>query len=797
MGVSYQVFARKYRPQTFDDVLGQDHVVQTLKNAIEQKRLAHAYLFVGPRGTGKTSTARIFAKALNCPNGPSVTFDPNDPICQEIAEGRSLDVLEIDGASNNGVEQVRDLRDNVQFAPACGQFRIYYIDEVHMLSKAAFNALLKTLEEPPPHVKFIFATTEAHKILPTILSRCQRFDLRPISTDIIAGHLLHIATQEGVQLSQGAAYAIAKAADGGMRDAQSMLDQLVSFCGNTIEEPHVLDIFGITSRETVCQAIGHMLGRRISSVLQIIHDQSEAGRDLSQFLGEMIFGIREVLISKVDGTATIDGISQSLRDYLQTCVATLDTSKLLRLIEILAETQERMKWATNKRLHLEIGLIKAVHSLSEANISDIIRALDGAPLTEYAAPAALPVIPDMPEAEVPSPAVPVPAKTSAPLPPHQEPLEPAKTEEPAESKQTPEPVMEAQPEVPDAPEEQPLLEETTADHSEKNTNSPTASIQSEETALPGTEQAEISAPIDDAPETAITKMAEKTAEDAAAITEPVEPDPLFISEEQKTAPTQEPVSAPVTSVQETASTYTPQWQGDDDLSLFSNFDEQPDIQSVPLLVVPAAKKEPLPLLVEEPIHESESYPEDEPREDEMPRGFIDENTAPLFGEFGEEADPLPVRQEGAFNGAQLWEETLQFLNVATPLKFISIEHVPFRKLENNVLSVGVNPNDLMARDVLIAQDMKGKIEQFLAEKSGAPLKFSMETTDAAPMPEEVDLEPIDFSTPAAPAPQPKEPAPAPKQELPKEPEPTKEETIFYNDPLIEEALQIFQAKIVS
>ena len=180
--MSYQVFARKYRPRTFDDVLGQDHVVTTLRNAIEGNRLAHAYLFVGPRGTGKTSTARIFAKALNCSNGPRLDFDPDEEACIEIAEGRSLDVLEIDGASNNGVDQVRELRETVNYAPASSRFKIYYIDEVHMLSTAAFNALLKTLEEPPPHVKFIFATTEPNKILPTIISRCQRFDLRPIPT---------------------------------------------------------------------------------------------------------------------------------------------------------------------------------------------------------------------------------------------------------------------------------------------------------------------------------------------------------------------------------------------------------------------------------------------------------------------------------------------------------------------------------------------------------------------------------------------------------------------------------------
>ncbi len=380
--VSYQVFARKYRPRTFKDVLGQDHVVRTLRNAIEQNRLAHAYLFVGPRGTGKTSTARIFAKALNCEGGPRVDFDPDEEACREIEEGRSLDVEEIDGASNRGIDNIRDLRDNVQFAPTRGKYRIIYIDEVHMLTKESFNALLKTLEEPPSHVMFIFATTEPHKILPTILSRCQRFDLRPIPADIIARHLVHIAGLEGVSLSPAAAAAIARVADGGMRDAQSMLDQLVSFCGNSIEEQNVNEIFGVTSRETVARALTFILDRQLPSLLHLVHEISEAGRDMGQLLAEIMGAVRELLISKVAPGESASSLPEPWRNTLQELLARTPADKIVRLMEVLSSTEERMRWSTNKRLHLEMGLIQAVHSLAEANISDIIRALNGAPLPD-------------------------------------------------------------------------------------------------------------------------------------------------------------------------------------------------------------------------------------------------------------------------------------------------------------------------------------------------------------------------------------------------------------------------------
>jgi DNA polymerase-3 subunit gamma/tau len=373
--VTYQVFARKYRPQTFDDLVGQEHVVRTLKNAVEQNRLAHAYLFVGPRGIGKTSSARILAKALNCIHGPTITPCGKCDSCKEIAAGNSLDVLEIDGASNNGVEQVRELRENVRYAPAKGRYKIYIIDEVHMLSTAAFNALLKTLEEPPEHVKFIFATTEPQKVLATILSRCQRFDLHRIPTNLIADHLQFIARKEKVKLESAAAHAIARGADGGLRDAESMLDQLVAFCGDTIAESDVLNVFGFTSEQTVANFTSRILRGETSEALALLDEQAAAGKEMMKLMSDLIAHLRDLLVYKVKPGALSDDAAPELQSSLGEEAGLIETGRLLELIEQFAEAEGRMKWVPNKKLHFEVAVIKAIQTLSQVTLDEVIENL--------------------------------------------------------------------------------------------------------------------------------------------------------------------------------------------------------------------------------------------------------------------------------------------------------------------------------------------------------------------------------------------------------------------------------------
>jgi DNA polymerase-3 subunit gamma/tau len=374
--MSYQVIARKYRPQRFADVVGQDHVTQTLTNAIGQKRIAHAYLFCGPRGTGKTTIARIFAKCLNCEGGPKIDFNDKDPRCIEIAEGRALDVLEIDGASNNGVEQVRELRETCKYAPANSPFKVYIIDEVHMLSTAAFNALLKTLEEPPAHVKFMFATTDPEKVLPTILSRCQRFDLRRIPAALIVKHLAHIAKLEKVKIDEPALLAIARGADGGMRDAESTLDQLISFCGDKIEEADVLSMFGLAAQSQILGLSRAVLAGEIQTALGLLNELAQNGKDLGRLLADLLSHFRNLLIFQVSrGNLNLLEVSEAEVATLQEQSALANTELFTRILEVLTEAELRLRDATSKKILLEVALLKAIETRNGVSLDSVLRQL--------------------------------------------------------------------------------------------------------------------------------------------------------------------------------------------------------------------------------------------------------------------------------------------------------------------------------------------------------------------------------------------------------------------------------------
>jgi len=361
----YQVIARKWRPQTFDDLVGQDHVVRTLKNAIARNRIAHAYLFVGPRGTGKTSTARIFAKALNCTDGPNANFDPNDPVVKSIADGTSMDVIEIDGASNNSVDQIRDLRDDVRYAPTQGKYKVYIIDEVHMLSTAAFNALLKTLEEPPPHVKFVFATTDVQKVLPTIISRCQRFDLKPISPELIVQRLKQIAAEEKIQVTDDALASIARMADGGMRDAQSIFDQMISFCGAEIGEADVLDVYGLVAAEKIAALAGALATGDHKKLIAIVDECDQNGRDLVRLLADLQALVRQALLDAIGKNGRSDLLGGS----------PMTTEQITRLLDGLREGEGNVKLGLSEKINFEVTLLKAVEASRARAIDSLIKEL--------------------------------------------------------------------------------------------------------------------------------------------------------------------------------------------------------------------------------------------------------------------------------------------------------------------------------------------------------------------------------------------------------------------------------------
>ena len=432
MEPSYQVIARKYRPQRFSDVVGQEHVTQTLANAIKQNRVAHAFLFVGPRGTGKTTIARIFAKCLNCANGPSVDFSDDDPRCREITEGRSLDVLEIDGASKRGIDEIRELLDTVQYSPSSSRFKIYIIDEVHMLTKEAFNALLKTLEEPPAHVKFMFATTEPEKVLATILSRCQRFDLRRISNALIVRHLAYIAGREKVKIDAEALVAIARGADGGLRDAESTLDQLISFCGDTIVEADVLAMFGLAAQRQILSLVDALLQGHAETALRELNSLAAGGKDLSRLLADLLGYFRNLLVFTVtDGNLGQDEISEAEAANIASHRGLATIEGLTRVMEILADCESRFRDASSRKILLEMTLLRVIEARNTVGLDTVLKQLQqlrsgqtsevaSAPTAitrpPLSAPAHRPPAPVTVPATLLREAAPVPAPSPAPAP---------------------------------------------------------------------------------------------------------------------------------------------------------------------------------------------------------------------------------------------------------------------------------------------------------------------------------------------------------------------------------------------
>jgi DNA polymerase III subunit gamma/tau len=385
----YTVLARRYRPQQFGDLVGQEPVAQALANALQTGRVAHAYLFTGARGVGKTSAARILAKALNCVNGPTTTPCGECAMCQAIASGEDTDVLEIDGASNNGVDEVREIRQNVQYSPGRGRYKIYIIDEVHMLSKAAFNALLKTLEEPPPHVKFIFATTEAQKIPITILSRCQRFDFGGISLPRIVERLRQIVAGEGMQADDAALEFVARRAGGSMRDAQSLLDQLLAFSGDRLTTDTIHQLLGTAHEERVAALAGAVLQKDAKQALSVLADLVNQGQQLGELLDQLIEYWRDLMVVRCAGVEGQDlSVSGTHLTALRQQADTMGLDSILTGLDLLVGAKSRLRGSSHTRVILEMALVRLAQLEDLVALSQLVQWVHqgGAPAARIGAP---------------------------------------------------------------------------------------------------------------------------------------------------------------------------------------------------------------------------------------------------------------------------------------------------------------------------------------------------------------------------------------------------------------------------
>ena len=368
----------KYRPMTFDDVVGQEHVVRTLRHAIEANRIANAYLFIGPRGIGKTTLSRIFAKALNCTSPKGVEPCGECDNCREIAAGRSIDVTELDAASHNKVEDVKPIIEAVQFKPTSSKYKIFIIDECHMLSSAAWNALLKTLEEPPPYVRFIFATTEGDKVLATIISRCQRFDLRRIQTNDIVARLKYICEKEKIAAEEDALLAIARGAEGGMRDALSSLDQLISFKGDKVTEEDALGVFGLVSRSALENLAGAILKGDVAAILSAIEMFDSAGKNMRRLSGELLQHFRNLVVLQALGpnAKSLEATPDQVKVLIEQA-KDLDSGRVFRICDQLAELEDKLRYVLSVRTLIEMSLIRASRIATTATIEELMKAVKG------------------------------------------------------------------------------------------------------------------------------------------------------------------------------------------------------------------------------------------------------------------------------------------------------------------------------------------------------------------------------------------------------------------------------------
>jgi len=375
--MSYLVFARKWRPLTFDDVIGQEHITDTLKKAIEKNRVAHAFIFTGTRGVGKTTSARILARALNCEKGPTPNPCGVCTSCKDVLSGASFDVLEIDGASNNSVDDIRELRDNIGYSSMGGKYRIFVIDEVHMLSKPAFNALLKTLEEPPKNVIFIFATTEPQKIPQTIHSRCQRYDFRRIGAEKILERLIYICTAEKINFERSALMLVARKAEGSMRDALSLLDQVYSFCRENLTEKEVRSVLGLVGMEIFERVMDAVAEKNAVPALKLIQEVLVQGFDLQEFIQGIQEHVRNLLFARIPGALESRGIELDA-DTIQKFEASakrFSEGDLLRMSEIIKKAEYDLKWSAFPRFVAELMLLKLTYLDSTVSVEQLIKAL--------------------------------------------------------------------------------------------------------------------------------------------------------------------------------------------------------------------------------------------------------------------------------------------------------------------------------------------------------------------------------------------------------------------------------------